>query len=122
MATTTISAKRSGKEPANARRSRKAATRAFPRMQPSSRTDSPRYALVAGKGVAAATIVFGAVCALIYTAAEPHKATHVIDEKRVARQKAVERSADTARLGSALVAKVDVAVRDAPRRKCKNSR
>jgi hypothetical protein len=116
METTTTSAKRSWKGPANARRSSNPATRAAPQMQPSPRTGSPKYALIAGKCIAAATIVFGAVCVLIYTAAAPQKSTHVITEKRVARQKIVEPSADTARLGSALVAKVDVPVRDAPRR------
>ncbi len=118
MASATTSFKRSGRERAKARRSSKVATPAAtePGMQPSPRTDSPRYALVAGKSVAATILVFGAVCALIYTAAEPHKATYAVGEKRVARQKAAEASADTTRLGSALVSKIDVAVREAPRR------
>jgi hypothetical protein len=61
--------------------------------------------------------VFGAICALIYTSATPRKSLLAINKKTIARSEFdVESHVAPTRLGSALVSKIDVPVRDAPRR------
>jgi hypothetical protein len=79
--------------------------------------DGLKYALVAGKSIGAAALVFGAICALIYTSATPRKSLLAINKKTIARSEFdVESHVVPTRLGSALVSKIDVPVRDAPRR------
>jgi hypothetical protein len=87
-----------------------------------------RYALFAGKNVAAAVFVFGTLCALIYTSAAPHKTMHAAGEKQkiIARQKTAtadksiaDAKAAPSRLESALVSKIDLPIRDAPRGEAK---
>jgi hypothetical protein len=99
----------------------KPATSALPRG------DGVRYALFAGKSVAAAVFVFGALCALIYTSAAPRQTKHVASEKqKIPRQKAATADKSTAdakaapaRLDSELVPKIDLPIRDAPRGEAK---
>jgi hypothetical protein len=83
---------------------------------------------LAGKSVAAAVFVFGALCALIYTSAAPRQTKHVASEKQkiIARQKTATGDKSTAdakaapeRLDSALVSKIDLPIRDAPRGEAK---
>jgi hypothetical protein len=92
------------------------------------RGDGLRYAFLAGKSIAAAVFVFAAICALIYTSASPRKTMHAASEKQktIARQKtttadksAAEAKAAPEGLGSALVSKIDLPIRDAPRRDAK---
>jgi hypothetical protein len=96
--------------------------------QPLLRGDKSRYAFLAGKSIVAAVFVFGVICALIYTSAAPRKTMHAASEKQktIASQKTTTadksgteaRTAPT-RLGSALVSRIDVPIRDAPRRDAK---
>jgi hypothetical protein len=87
-----------------------------------------RYAVLAGKSLVAAVFVFGVICAFIYTTTGPRRATQVVGErpKTIARQKTAttdksgaEFAAIAARVGSALVSRIDLPVRDAPRRDAK---
>ncbi|WP_281932813.1 SH3 domain-containing protein [Methylocystis iwaonis] len=68
--------------------------------------------------------MFGTLCALIYTSAAPHKTMHAAGEKQkiITRQKTATADKSTAdakvypsRLDSALVSKIDLPIRDAPR-------
>lgn len=95
---------------------------------PLPRGDGVKYALFAGKSIAAAVFVFGALCALIYTSAASRQTKHVASEKQkiIARQKTATADRSTAdakaapaRLGSALVSKIDLPIRDAPRGEAK---
>lgn len=99
-----------------------------PATAPLPRGDGVRYALFAGKNVAAAVFVFGTLCALIYTSAAPHKTMHAAGEKQkiIARQKTAtadksiaDAKAAPSRLESALVSKIDLPIRDAPRGEAK---
>jgi hypothetical protein len=108
-----------GARPSSTRRpATKSATALLPRG------DGARYALLAGKSLAAAVFVFGALCALIYPSAAPRQTMHAAGEKQkiIARQKTptadrstAEAKSAPARLDSALVAKIDLPVKDAPR-------
>jgi hypothetical protein len=88
------------------------------------RGDRARYALLAAKSVVAAVFLFGALCALIYTSAGPRQTRHAADEKQkiIARQKTAtadksiaDAKAAPSRSESALVSKIDLPIRDAPR-------
>jgi hypothetical protein len=94
-------------------------------MHPFLRGDQSGYAFLAGKSIAAAVFVFGVQCALIYTSAAPRKTLHAASERQkiIVRQKTAtadksdtEARAAPIRLGSALISRIDVPVRDAPRR------
>jgi hypothetical protein len=131
MATaTTDGASRHRRNPANTRRTiastqrpaKKPWTVSFPRRE------GLRYASLAGKNIAAAALVFGAICALIYTSAAPRKTMRAASEKHktMVRQKttttnisARETKAAPRGLGSALVSKIDLPMRDGPRRDAK---
>lgn len=121
MAARTTTAKSSRKGPANTQRPRVAATAPNAtqlRMPPMPPGDGLKYALlVAGKSIGAAALVFGAICALLYTSAAPRKSLLAINKKAIARGEFdVESHVAPTRLGSAIVSKIDVPVRDAPRR------
>jgi hypothetical protein len=129
-AITTSGASRIRKKHAKAKRSNEASTPAAKatRMLPFLQGGGSRYGFMAAKSIAATVFVFGTVCALIYTAAQPRNAAQKIVEKQkpIASQKAaiadksnIEPKAASTRLGSALVSKVDVDIRDAPRRDAK---
>jgi hypothetical protein len=88
------------------------------------RGDVARYALLAGKSIAAAVFVFGTLCALIYTWVAPRQTMHAAGEKQkiIARQKTatadksiLQARSASARPDSAHVAKIDLPVKDAPR-------
>ncbi len=119
---TTAGASRHQKNPAKSRRANALTPR--PATAPLPHGDGLRYAVFAGKSVAAAVFVFGALCALIYTSAAPHKTMHAAGEKQkiIARQKTAtadkstaDAKASPARVESALVSKIDLPIRDAPR-------
>ena len=119
MGAATTTAKSSRKGPANTQRSRAATApnATQPRRPPMPPGDGLKYALLAGKSIGAAALVFGAICALIYTSAAPRKSLLAINKKTIARGEFdVESHVAPTRLGSALVSKIDVPVRDAPRR------
>ncbi len=107
-AVTANGASRNVRKPAKAPRVIRASKPAEARMPSFLREDGSRYAFTAMKCVAAAVFFFGALCALIYTAAEPRRAAQKVSERH--------KSTAPTRLGSALVSKIDVLVRDAPRR------
>jgi len=123
---TTGRASHNQRKPAKTRRSNAATSPAVTEwMQPLLRGDQSRYAFLAGKSIAAAVFVFGVLCALIYTSAAPRTTMHAAGEKQktIARQKpatadksGIEARAAPTRLGSALVSRIDVPIRDAPRR------
>lgn len=75
-----------------------------------------RYVVVVAKSIAAAVFLFGAICALTYTAAVPRNSARNVAEKQkpIANQKTA-----STRLGAALVSKVDADIRDAPRQNAK---
>jgi hypothetical protein len=123
---TTGGASHHQRNPAKSRRASASTPRPAtkPATAPLPRGAGMRYALFAGKSVAASVFVFGALCALIYTSAAPYKTMHVTGEKQktIARQKtaaADKSSADAkaapSRSESALVSKIDLPIRDAPR-------
>ncbi len=127
---TTSGAARPQRQTSKAQRANASTPRAVakPTASPLPPGEARRCAVLAGKSLVAAVFVFGVICALIYTAAVPRRATQVVGErpKTIARQKTAttdksgtEFAATTARVGSALVSKIDLPVRDAPRRDAK---
>lgn len=66
-----------------------------------------RYTVLAGKSLLAAAFFFGVICALVYTAADKSKPV------------AGQRTTTAKKSGAAVVSKIDLPVRNAPRRDAK---